>query len=79
MSRATHQSDHPRETKREIRTEADLNDEQRDAESGEPVGVAPLGAKTEGEIEDNRVEDETDSLRIDPKSRIPRPVPPDLA
>jgi hypothetical protein len=59
--------------------EADADDLQRDADTGAPVGVAPNGAKTEGEIEEKTNADPGDAARIDPESRIPRPVQPDLA
>lgn len=59
--------------------QADLDDVQRDAETGAPVGIAPNGAKTEGEIEEKTNADPGKAARIDPESRIPRPVPPDLA
>jgi len=60
-------------------SKADLDDVQRDAETGEPIGVAPAGAKTEGEIDDKRNADPRKAARIDPESRIPRPPQPDLA
>jgi hypothetical protein len=62
-----------------VNTPANPDDEQVNEETGEPSGVAPHGAKTEGEIEEKKTDDEDDALRIDPNSRIPRPVPPDLA
>jgi hypothetical protein len=55
------------------------DDEQRDEQTGRPVGVAPLGAKTEGEIDDEKNMDKGKAARIDPHSRIPRPPQPDLA
>jgi hypothetical protein len=58
---------------------ADDDDPQRDRRTGAPVGIAPNGAKTEGEIEDERNADKGDAAAIDPNSRIPRPVQPDLA
>jgi hypothetical protein len=60
-------------------SKADLDDVQRDTETGTPVGVAPNGAKTEGEIEEKTNADPGKAARIDPESRIPRPVQPDLA
>ena len=59
--------------------DANSDDEQLTPATGEPVGVAPDGAKTEGEIEDKQTVDKDEALRIDPNSRIPRPVQPDLA
>ena len=59
--------------------DANADDEQLDENTGNPVGVAPNGAKTEGEIEDKKNSNKQDAARIDPHSRIPRPVPPDLA
>jgi len=64
-------------SKHDIKT--DLDDVQRDVETGMPIDVAPNGAKTEGEIDDKRNADPRKAARIDPESRIPRPVPPDLA
>ena len=57
------------------------DDVQVDPDTGLPLPVAPLGEKTEGEIEDKSLDEpaDDDALRIDPESRIPRPVPPDLA
>ena len=55
------------------------DDEQVDKRTGEPVEVAPAGAKTEGEIERKKNADKRDAARIDPNSRIPRPPQPDLA
>lgn len=57
----------------------DRDDVQRNTETGAPVGVAPNGAKTEGEIEEDANADRGEAARIDPESRIPRPVQPDLA
>lgn len=59
--------------------EADPDDVQRDPETGAQIGIAPNGAKTEGEIEEKTNADPDDAARIDPESRIPRPVQPDLA
>jgi hypothetical protein len=58
---------------------ANDDDEQLDAQTGKPVGVAPLGAKTESEIARDKNADKKDAAEIDPRSRIPRPVQPDLA
>lgn len=58
--------------------ENDLDDIQRDG-TGAPVGIAPNGAKTEGEIDEKKNADSDDAARIDPESRIPRPAQPDLA
>jgi ribosomal protein L12E/L44/L45/RPP1/RPP2 len=59
----------------------DVNDidEQLDEATGKPVSVAPNGAKTEEEIERDQNADGDDAALIDPDSRIPRPVQPDLA
>lgn len=58
----------------------DLDDNiQRDRETGEPVGIAPVGEKSEGEIKDDRKVPKDEALKIDPESRIPRPPQPDLA
>jgi hypothetical protein len=59
--------------------DANDDDEQLDEQTGRPVGVAPLGAKTEGEIEDKKNLDKDDAAQIDPRSRIPRPAQPDIA
>lgn len=50
-------------------------DPQIDGETGRPVAIAPDGEK------ENKPEeiDGEERLRIDPNSRIPRPVQPDLA
>jgi hypothetical protein len=58
---------------------ANENDAQLNEKTGNPVGVAPNGAKTESEIEAKEDADKADAFRIDPDSRIPRPVLPDLA
>ncbi|MGV3550655.1 hypothetical protein [Rhizobium sp.] len=51
------------------------HDMQIDKETGLPVAIVP-----DGEKEPTRDKAEpTDKLRIDPDSRIPRPVQPDLA
>jgi hypothetical protein len=62
-----------------LNADANDDDEQLDEKTGQPVGVAPLGAKTEGEIERQKNADEKDAAEIDPRSRIPRPAQPDLA
>jgi hypothetical protein len=62
-----------------LNPDANENDEQLNEETGAPVKVAPVGAKTEGEIEDRKNADKRDAARIDPNSRIPRPPQPDLA
>lgn len=51
------------------------HDMQIDKETGLPVSIPPDGEK------ENRPEkvDPEERLRIDPESRIPRPVQPDLA
>lgn len=53
----------------------DPRDVQIDEETGRPVAIEPDGEKdnTEPEVP------ESERLRIDPDSRIPRPVQPDLA
>jgi hypothetical protein len=53
----------------------DVDDMQIDEATGRPVSIAPDGEK------ENRPEtvDPKERLRIDPESRIPRPVQPDLA
>ena len=60
-------------------SKVDHDDVQRDTGTGAPVGIAPNGAKTEGEIEEKINADPAKAARIDPESRIPRPVLPDLA
>lgn len=62
-----------------VNPNANSDDEQLKPATGEPVGIAPDGAKTEGEIENKQVAHKDEALRIDPNSRIPRPVQPDLA
>jgi hypothetical protein len=62
-----------------LNPDANDDDEQLSERTGQPVGVVPLGAKTEGEIEDKKNADKKDAAAIDPDSRIPRPVQPDLA
>ena len=54
----------------------DTDDMQIDPETGRPVSIPPVGEK------ENRPEPVVapeERLRIDPESRIPRPVQPDLA
>lgn len=51
------------------------HDMQIDAETGLPVPIVPDGEK---ENQPGRASQE-ERLRIDPESRIPRPVQPDLA
>jgi len=53
----------------------DADNMQIDEATGRPVVIAPEGEK------ENRPEkvDPKERLRIDPESRIPRPVQPDLA
>lgn len=58
---------------------ANDDDEQLNETTGAPVGVAPVGAKTEGEIANRKNADKHDAAQIDPNSRIPRPPQPDLA
>jgi hypothetical protein len=49
-------------------------DHQVEKDTGLPVNIAPDGEKQpEGDAKPE------DALRIDPNSRIPKPVPPDLA
>lgn len=62
-----------------LKPDANKDDEQLDPETGKPVGVAPNGAKTEGEIDRERNADPDDAASIDPRSRVPRPAQPDLA
>jgi hypothetical protein len=62
-----------------LHSDANDDDEQLSEQTGQPFGIAPLGAKTEGEIEDKKNADKKDAAAIDPDSRIPRPVQPDLA
>ncbi|MDB5525284.1 MAG: hypothetical protein JWM58_3047 [Rhizobium sp.] len=62
-----------------LNPDANRDDQQLNSETGEPVGIAPDGAKTEGEIDNKKTVNEDEALRIDPNSRIPRPVQPDLA
>lgn len=50
--------------------------DKRDEETGQPVAIVPDGEK-ENADGDRATPD--DSLKIDPESRIPRPVQPDLA
>jgi hypothetical protein len=64
-------------SKHDPRTDPD--DVQRDAETGAPIAIPPNGAKTEGEIDEKANADPDEAARIDPHSRIPRPVQPDLA
>lgn len=54
---------------------SDVGDMQVDEATGRPVPIAPDGEK------ENRPEkvDPEERLKIDPESRIPRPVQPDLA
>ena len=52
------------------------HDMQIDEETGLPVAIAPDGEKEETGA-DKAAPDER--LKIDPESRIPRPVQPDLA
>lgn len=52
-----------------------MHDMQIDKETGVPVSIPPDGAK---QIRPEPVDAE-ERLRIDPRSRIPRPVQPDLA
>ena len=51
------------------------HDMQIDKETGLPVAVVPDGEKAE----QPEKADPEDKLKIDPESRIPRPVQPDLA
>ena len=51
------------------------HDMQIDEETGLPVAIAPDGEK---ELSEDAI-DPKEHLRIDPESRIPRPVQPDLA
>ena len=51
------------------------HDMQIDPETGQPVSIPPVGEK---EDRPETVPPE-ERLRIDPESRIPRPVQPDLA
>ena len=51
------------------------HDMQIDKETGLPVTIVPDGEKTRREPQ----ADPDDRLKIDPESRIPRPVQPDLA
>jgi hypothetical protein len=59
--------------------DSEADDVQVDKETGEPIGIAPEGELTEDEIAEKDKVSPDDALRIDPKSRIPRPVQPDLA
>jgi hypothetical protein len=54
---------------------SDVDDMQIDEATGRPVSIAPDGEK------ENRPEkvNPEERLKIDPESRIPRPVQPDLA
>jgi len=54
---------------------SDIRDMQIDEETGLPVSIPPDGEK------EDRPEpvDPEERLKIDPESRIPRPVQPDLA
>lgn len=54
---------------------SDAEDMQTDEDSGLPVSIPPDGEKLNPP---ERVDAE-DRLKIDPESRIPRPVQPDLA
>lgn len=51
------------------------HDMQVDEETGRPVAIVPDGEKpsTRGSVNPD------EALRIDPESRVPRPVQPDLA
>lgn len=51
------------------------HDMQIDAATGLPVAIAPDGEKA---LSEDGI-DPREALRIDPKSRIPTPVQPDLA
>ena len=62
-----------------LNPDANDDDEQLDERTGQPVGVAPQGAKTEGEINREKNANTADAAEIDPNSRIPRPPQPDLA
>ena len=62
-----------------LNPDANADGEQLDEGTGAPTGIAPDGAKTEGEIEEKRNDEKGDATRIDHDSRIPRPVQPDLA
>ena len=79
MSKPTNVFDNPLDRVRQNRGNSNDNDAQLDSVTGEPVEIAPDGAKTESEIEDKKTADKDEALRIDPNSRIPRPVEPDLA
>jgi hypothetical protein len=52
------------------------HDMQIDKETGLPVAIAPDGEK-ESSAENKAARD--DGLKIDPHSRMPRPIQPDLA
>jgi hypothetical protein len=54
---------------------SDTDDMQIDPKTGRPVSIPPVGEK---ENRPERIAPE-ERLRIDPESRIPRPVQPDLA
>jgi hypothetical protein len=61
--------------KRDEPGRGNAHDMQIDKETGLPVTIAP-----DGEKENNPEEVQRDErLKIDPNSRIPRPVQPDLA
>ncbi len=62
-----------------LNPDANADDAKLNEDTGAPIGIAPNGAKTEGEIEEKQNPDKADAARIDPDSRIPRPVQPDLA
>jgi hypothetical protein len=51
------------------------HDMQIDKETGLPVSIVPDGEKADNESE----VPEHERLKVDPDSRIPRPVQPDLA
>jgi len=57
---------------------ADVVDPQIDSETGKPIGIAPVGDVSDGEIDEGARHGEKPA-RIDPNSRIPRPPQPDLA
>lgn len=57
------------------RIPAEVHDVQIDKETGLPVRIVPDGEKRN----DGGTVPPSERLRIDPQSRIPRPVQPDLA
>lgn len=69
----------PSKSDQSRRVEAVMNnphDMQIDEETGQPVSIAPDGEKDTPARDQSETEKQ---LKIDPNSRIPRPVQPDLA